>query len=32
MNRTATDGRCAEGDTITVHAVREEDGAVVVDI
>jgi len=27
-----TDGRCAEGETITLHAVREEDGAVVVDI
>lgn len=27
-----TDGRCAEGETITLHAVHEEDGAVVVDI
>ena len=27
-----TDGRCAEGETITLHTVREEDGAVVVDI
>lgn len=27
-----TDGRCAEGETITVHAVRDDDGEIVVEL